>query len=86
MLAYGWSDLEGSTVDENCQLGWWVFQWDKVAWNTLPHLGCWFRASLSTSSPKTVTDPDAPELAWEASLKYKVSNNITIDSGNLLSA
>ena len=30
------------------------------------------------SSPKTVTDPDAPELAWEASLKYKVSNNITM--------
>ena len=24
------------------------------------------------------TDPDAPELAWEASLKYKVSNNITM--------
>ena len=26
------------------------------------------------------------ELAWEASLKYKVSDNITVDSGNLLSA
>ena len=23
-------------------------------------------------------DPDAPELAWEASLKYKVSKNITM--------
>ena len=59
------------------KLGWWVCSGTSRL--TLPHsLGCWFRRSLCTSSPKTVTDPDAPELAWEASLKYKVSSNITM--------
>ena len=77
-LAYGWSDLEGSTVDKRHQaLGWWV-----CSGTRLPILNAaWLLVSVSPSrmsSPKTVTDPDAPELAWEASLKYKVSKNITL--------
>ena len=54
-------------------------QWDKVANGRQHSLAVGFGQPQSrTSSPKTATDPDAPELAWEASLKYKVSNNITL--------
>ncbi len=74
-LAYGWSDLEGSTVDE--AQTWMVgLQWDKVA-NTPHSLAVGFGAPLYVES-QDGTDPDAPELAWEASLKYKVSSNITM--------
>ncbi len=74
-LAYGWSDLEGSTVDE--AQTWMVgLQWDKVA-NTPHTLAVGFGAPLYVES-QTGTDPDAPEIAWEASLKYKVSSNITM--------
>ena len=50
--------------------------------------GCWFRfgsASVCLRVDKTVLIRDA-ELAWEASLKFQVTDNITDDSGNLLSA
>ena len=74
-LAYGWSDLEGSTVDE--AQTWMVgLQWDKVA-NTPHTLAVGFGAPLYVES-QAGTDPDAPEIAWEASLKYKVSSNITM--------
>ena len=73
--SYGWSDLEGSTVDE---LQTWMvgFQWDKVA-NSGHSLAVGFGQPLYVSSQEG-DDPDAPELAWEASLKYKVSKNITL--------
>ena len=73
--SYGWSDLEGSTVDE---LQTWMvgFQWDKVA-DSQHSLAVGFGQPLYVSSQKG-DDPDAPELAWEASLKYKVSKNITL--------
>ena len=51
-------------------------QWDKVA-NTPHSLAVGFGAPLYVES-QDGTDPDAPELAWEASLKYKVSKNITM--------
>ena len=73
--SYGWSDLEGSTVDE---LQTWMvgFQWDKVA-DSQHSLAVGFGQPLYVSSQEG-DDPDAPELAWEASLKYKVSKNITL--------
>jgi hypothetical protein len=73
--SYGWSDLEGSTVEE---LQTWMvgFQWDKVA-DTSHSLAVGFGAPLYVASQEG-DDPDAPELAWEASLKYKVSKNITL--------
>jgi hypothetical protein len=73
--SYGWSDLEGSTVEE---LQTWMvgFQWDKVA-DTSHSFAVGFGAPLYVSSQEGDA-PDAPELAWEASLKYKVSNNITL--------
>ena len=73
--SYGWSDLEGSTVDE---LQTWMvgFQWDKVA-DSQHSLAVGFGQPLYVSSQEG-DDPDAPELAWEASLKYKVSKNITM--------
>ena len=67
MLAYGWSDLEGSTVDEamaTWMVGLTVGQGCQYS-KALLALAVGF-GPLSTSSPKTVTDPDAPELAWEA--------------------
>ena len=51
-------------------------QWDKIA-NTPHSLAVGFGAPLYVES-QDGTDPDAPELAWEASLKYKVSKNITM--------
>ena len=42
-------------------------QWDKVA-NTPHSLAVGFGAPLYVES-QDGTDPDAPELAWEASLK-----------------
>ena len=56
-LAYGWSDLEGSTVDE--AQTWMVgLQWDKVA-NTPHTLAVGFGAPC-TSSPKTALIPMLP--------------------------
>ena len=53
-------------------------QWDKVA-NTPHSLAVGFGAVLYVCRvPRLRDDPDAPELAWEASLKYKVSKNITL--------
>ena len=73
-LAYGWSDLEGSTVDDasNWMVG---LQWDKVA-GTAHSLAVGFGALYVESQDGA--DPDVPHLAWEASLKYKVSKNITL--------
>ena len=52
------------------------FQWDKVI--STPHsLAVGFGAPLYVESQKG-DDPDAPELAWEASLKLKVAKNITL--------
>ena len=73
--SFGWSDLEGSDVEE---LRTWMvgFQWDKVI--STPHsLAVGFGAPLYVESQKG-DDPDAPELAWEASLKLKVAKNITV--------
>ena len=73
--SYGWSDLEGSTVEE---LRTWMvgLQWDKIAGSS-HSLAVGFGAPLYVESQEG-DDPDAPELAWEASLKYKVSSNITL--------
>ena len=64
--SYGWSVLEGSTVEE---LQTWMvgFQWDKVA-DSAHSLAVGFGAPIYVSSQQG-DDPDAPELAWEASLK-----------------
>ena len=51
-------------------------QWNKVA-NTPHSLAVGLAPPLYVES-QDGTDPDAPELAWEASLKYKVSKNITL--------
>ena len=73
--SYGWSDLEGSTVEE---LRTWMvgLQWDKIAGSS-HSLAVGFGAPLYVESQEG-DDPDAPELVWEASLKYKVSSNITL--------
>ena len=52
------------------------FQWDKVA-------GTKHSASFGFGAPTYVTekdgvDPEAAEIAWEAALKLKVANNITV--------
>ena len=72
---FGWSDLEGSDVEE---LTTWMvgFQWDKVA-------GTSHAASIGFGAPTYVSaqsgaDPDDAEIAWEAALKLKVSDNITV--------
>ena len=74
-VGYGWSDLEGSTVDE---LTTWMvgFQWDKVA-------GTKHSASVGFGTPTYVSaqegaDPDEAEIAWEAALKLKVADSITV--------
>ncbi len=72
---FGWSDLEGSTVEE---LTTWMvgFQWDKVA-------GTKHSASFGFGTPTYVSaqegaDPDEAEIAWEAALKLKVADSITV--------
>ena len=74
-VGYGWSDLEGSTVEE---LQTWMvgFQWDKVA-------GTKHAASFGFGAPTYVSaqdgaDPDEAEIAWEAALKLKVADSITV--------
>jgi hypothetical protein len=74
-VGYGWSDLEGSTVEE---LQTWMvgFQWDKVA-------GTKHAASFGFGTPTYVSaqegaDPDEAEIAWEAALKLKVADKITV--------
>ena len=73
---YGFSNLEGST--DASELATWMvgFQWDKVA-------GTKHSASFGFGAPTYVTekdgvDPEAAEIAWEAALKLKVANNITV--------
>ena len=59
-------------------LGWWVCLGQSVANPPTHWVGCWFRRTLVYVESQEGDDPDAPELAWEASLKYKVSSNITL--------
>ena len=72
---FGWSDLEGTTVEE---LTTWMvgFQWDKIG-------GTKHAASFGFGTPTYVSaqvgaDPDEAEIAWEAALKLKVTNNISV--------
>ena len=73
--SYGYSDLKGSTVEE---LQTWMvgFQWDKVA-NSKHSLAVGFGQPLFVLSQEG-DDPDAPEIALEASLKFKVAKKITL--------
>ena len=52
------------------------FQWDKVA-NSKHSLAVGFGQPLYVLSQEG-DDPDAPELAFEASLKFKVAKKITL--------
>ena len=72
---YGFSSLEGSDVEELAS--WMVgFQWDKLA-KTSHKLAVGFGAPQYVVSQKG-DDPDAPELAIEASLKLKVADKISV--------
>ena len=73
--SYGYSDLEGSNVEK---LQTWMvgFHLDKIT-NSKHSLAFGFGQPLYVVSQEG-DDPDAPELALEASLKFKVSKKITM--------
>ena len=74
-VGYGWSDLEGSTVEE---LQTWMvgFQWDKVA--STQHAASFGFGTPTYVSAQEGADPDEAEIAWEAALKLKVADSITV--------
>ena len=47
------------------------FQWDKLA-------GSDHKFAVAFGAPTYVTSSEAPGLAWEAGLKYKVSSKISV--------
>ena len=72
---YGFSTLEGSDVEELAS--WMVgFQWDKLA-KTSHKFAIGFGAPQYVVSQKG-DDPDAPDLAFEASVKLKVADKISV--------
>jgi hypothetical protein len=72
---YGFSTLEGSDVEELAS--WMVgFQWDKLM-KTSHKLAIGFGAPQYVVSQKG-DDPDAPDLAFEASVKLKVADKISV--------
>ena len=74
-VGYGFSTLEGSDVETLAS--WMVgFQWDKLA-KSSHKLAVGFGAPQYVVSQKG-DDPDAPELAVEASLELKVADKISV--------
>ena len=70
---YGWSSIENGSSDYDTA-NWMVgLTWAKVA-NT-PHT---FNFGFGVPQYQTDGGTDAPDLSWEASLKMKVANNITV--------
>ena len=70
---YGWSSIENGSSDYDTA-NWMVgLTWAKVA-NT-PHT---FNFGFGVPQYQTDGGQDAPNLSWEASLKMKVANNITV--------
>ena len=70
---YGWSTIEDGSSDIDTA-NWMVgLTWAKVA-NT-PHI---FNFGFGVPQYQTDGGQDAPNLSWEASLKMKVANNITV--------
>ena len=74
---YGYSTLEGSDADAEALSSWMIgLQWDKIG-------GTSHTFATAVGMPqyvvsKTGTDPETPDVAFEASLKLKVTDSITM--------
>ena len=74
---FGWSDLEGTESTAEALQTWMVgFQWDKVAGTK--HAASFGFGVPTYISEKSGADPETPEVAWEAALKLKVADKITV--------
>ena len=74
MLATAGCLNNGANADGNLKTWMLGFQWDKLA-------GTDHQLAVGFGGPTQVTSIEDPGLAWEASLKYKLSSNISIVPG-----
>ena len=71
---YGFSSIEKGTAADIETASWMVgLTWKKIA--ETPHT---FNVAFGVPQYQTDGGKDSPDLSWEASLKMKVSNNITV--------